>query len=85
MNAEAGPSWRMIVSWTSQGKPSAEGMYPGGQSENPASPWYEDLVGDWWNGDYLPLPWPSSPAGRAKGQAAAPAAAPREASWELRP
>jgi penicillin amidase len=85
MNAEAGPSWRMIVSWTSQGKPSAEGMYPGGQSENPASPWYEDLVGDWWNGDYLPLPWPSSPAGRAKGQAAAAPAAPREASWELRP
>jgi penicillin G amidase len=85
MNSEAGPSWRMIVSWTGRGTPSAEGIFPGGQSENPASPWYEDLVGDWWNGDYLPMPWPSTPSGRARAHTAAPAVVPAEASWELRP
>jgi penicillin amidase len=42
---------------------SAEGVYPGGQSENPASPWYADLIADWWNGRYLPMP----AAGRAGG------------------
>ncbi len=51
-----GPSWRMIVRWTARGPAEAEGVYPGGQSENPASPWYEDLVADWWDGRYLPLP-----------------------------
>jgi penicillin amidase len=54
--SQQGPSWRMIVRWTSRGQATAEGVYPGGQSENPASPWYEDLVTDWWNGRYLPLP-----------------------------
>jgi penicillin amidase len=39
----------------------AEGIYPGGQSENPASPWYDNLVTDWWDGRYLPMP----PAGNA--------------------
>ncbi|HUY50494.1 MAG TPA: penicillin acylase family protein [Streptosporangiaceae bacterium] len=51
-----GPSWRMIVRWTGPGTAAGEGIYPGGQSENPASPWYEDQVGDWWNGRYLPMP-----------------------------
>ncbi len=54
--ATAGPSWRMIVSWTGRGRIAAEGIYPGGQSENPASPWYANLVADWWNGQYLPMP-----------------------------
>jgi hypothetical protein len=35
---------------------SAQGVYPGGQSENPASPWYAHLVGLWWDGKYLPVP-----------------------------
>jgi penicillin amidase len=56
MVSRVGPSWRMIVQWTGRGQATAEGVYPGGQSENPASPWYEDLVADWWNGRYLPLP-----------------------------
>ena len=30
--------------------PFAEAIYPGGQSEDPASPWYANLVGDWWAG-----------------------------------
>ena len=51
-----GPSWRMIVWWPGAGPPSAEGIYPGGQSENPVSPWYEDQVADWWDGRYLPMP-----------------------------
>jgi penicillin G amidase len=54
--SEQGPSWRMIVRWTGPGAAAGESIYPGGQSENPASPWYEDQVADWWNGRYLPLP-----------------------------
>ncbi len=61
--ATQGPSWRMIVHWTGSGSGAAQGIYPGGQSENPASPWYEDQVADWWNGRYLPMP----PAGSAPG------------------
>lgn len=33
-----------------------ESVYPGGQSENPASWWYEDQMADWWNGRYLAMP-----------------------------
>jgi penicillin amidase len=51
-----GPSWRMIVTWTGSEPVSAEGIYPGGQSENPASPWYTNMLADWSNGDYLPMP-----------------------------
>ena len=61
--ATQGPSWRMIAAWTSPGSGTAQGIYPGGQSENPASPWYEDQVADWWNGRYLPMP----PAGSSPG------------------
>jgi penicillin amidase len=61
--ATQGPSWRMIAAWTGHGSGTAEGIYPGGQSENPASPWYEDQVADWWNGRYLPMP----PAGSSPG------------------
>ena len=42
-----GPSWRMVVDW---GAGTFQGIYPGGQSENPASPWYENHVDLWWNG-----------------------------------
>jgi penicillin amidase len=47
-----GPSWRMIVDW---GSGQTEGVYPGGQDENPASPWYENQVARWWNGQYYPM------------------------------
>jgi penicillin amidase len=67
-----GPSWRMIVAWAGHGIATGEGVYPGGQSENPASPWYEDQMSDWWDGRYLPMP----PAG---GYAAGPIL------WSLRP
>ena len=77
MDSEIGPSWRMIAAWSRGGRPFAEGIYPGGQSENPASPWYTDLVGAWWSGNYLPMP-----------AAGAPAVSTRSADsihWELRP
>lgn len=40
-----GPSWRMVVSLTPETE--AWGIYPGGQSGNPASKYYDDFVGDW--------------------------------------
>ena len=49
MTATAGPSWRMVATLGPAGV-SAEGVYPGGQSENPASPWYANLVPLWWDG-----------------------------------
>jgi penicillin amidase len=54
--SQQGPSWRMVVRWTGRGQATGEGVYPGGQSENPASPWYENQVADWWNGRYLAMP-----------------------------
>ena len=62
LTATTGPSWRMIVTLSGAGV-SAEGVYPGGQSENPASPWYDDQVPLWWDGQYLPVPVPGRPAG----------------------
>jgi penicillin amidase len=60
--ARTGPSWRMIAALSSGGV-TAQGVYPGGQSENPASPWYANLVPLWWDGKYLPVPAPGRPAG----------------------
>jgi penicillin amidase len=47
-----GPSWRMVVDW---GTRKFNGIYPGGQSENPASDWYTDRVETWWTGLYSPM------------------------------
>ncbi len=47
-----GPSWRMVVDWGSR---SFSGIYPGGQSENPASSWYSTGVTTWWDGKYWPM------------------------------
>ncbi|MFD5467362.1 penicillin acylase family protein [Kitasatospora sp. NPDC127059] len=57
MNSSFGPSWRMVVGWTGPGSASASAVYPGGQSENPASPWYRNFVEDWWNDKLRPMPW----------------------------
>ena len=60
----SGPDWRMIIRWPhGHGDALAEGMYPGGQSEDPASPWYQDLAGSWWRGSYLAMPFADGPAG----------------------
>jgi penicillin amidase len=48
-----GPSWRMIVHLT----PATEayGVYPGGQSGNPGSRFYNDFIETWAKGDYFKL------------------------------
>jgi penicillin amidase len=40
-----GPSWRMVVELGPEVK--AWGIYPGGQSGNPGSKFYDDMVDDW--------------------------------------
>ena len=47
-----GPSWRMVVDW---GAHTFQGVYPGGQSENPASSWYTNRVDTWWDGLLDPM------------------------------
>jgi penicillin G amidase len=79
----AGPSWRMIIGWT--GRPGhrhvvATGSYPGGQSENPASPWYQDLITGWSTATYPAFP----PAGPGPGPGPGPGAGGR-IRWEMVP
>lgn len=48
-----GPSWRMIVEMSSP--PTALGIYPGGQSGNPGSRYYDNFIDDWAAGEYKSL------------------------------
>lgn len=48
-----GPSWRMIVHLTDETE--AYGIYPGGQSGNPGSKYYDDFVDSWAAGTYNKL------------------------------
>ena len=48
-----GPSWRMIVSLTPQTE--AYGVYPGGQSGNPGSKYYDNFIDTWAAGKYNAL------------------------------
>lgn len=48
-----GPSWRMIVEMTEP--PTALGIYPGGQSGNPGSQYYDNFIDDWAAGRYHAL------------------------------
>ncbi len=48
-----GPSWRMIISLTA--KTEAYGVYPGGQSGNPGSKYYDNFIDQWAAGKYYPL------------------------------
>ncbi|MEO5942859.1 MAG: penicillin acylase family protein [Ferruginibacter sp.] len=48
-----GPSWRMVVSLTA--KTEAYGIYPGGQSGNPGSKFYDNFIDDWVKGKYYSL------------------------------
>ena len=48
-----GPSWRMIVQLTD--KTEAYGVYPGGQSGNPGSKYYDTFVDQWAAGKYYSL------------------------------
>jgi len=49
-----GPSWRMIVDFAG-GKPKGYGVYPGGQSGNTGSSFYNDYVMTWAAGKYNPV------------------------------
>ena len=51
--AEHGPSWRMVISLTA--KTEAYGVYPGGQSGNPGSKYYDNFVDQWAAGKYYSL------------------------------
>ncbi len=48
-----GPSWRMIVELDKPVK--AYGVYPGGQSGNPGSPFYDNMIDTWVRGEYFRL------------------------------
>ncbi|MBC6489785.1 penicillin acylase family protein [Flavihumibacter stibioxidans] len=49
-NSEHGPSWRMVVHMTDGIE--AYGIYPGGQSGNPGSKYYDNFMDDWAAGKY---------------------------------
>ena len=48
-----GPSWRMVVEMSNP--PTAYGIYPGGQSGNPGSKFYDSYIDTWAAGEYLTL------------------------------
>jgi penicillin amidase len=48
-----GPSWRMIVELGE--RVHALGVYPGGQSGNPGSRYYDNMVDTWAAGNYYEL------------------------------
>ncbi|MGB3153383.1 MAG: penicillin acylase family protein [Chitinophagaceae bacterium] len=48
-----GPSWRMIIQLTTPTE--AYGVYPGGQSGNPGSKYYDDYLDNWVAGKYNKL------------------------------
>ncbi len=50
-----GPSWRMIVH-LEDGNVQGYGIYPGGQSGNIASKYYDSMIGTWAKGDYIAIP-----------------------------
>ncbi|MBN9483736.1 MAG: hypothetical protein BGO70_09035 [Bacteroidetes bacterium 43-93] len=68
-----GPSWRMVVQ---MGKDiEAYGVYPGGQSGNPGSPYYATYLDKWVKGEYYRLNF--TPAGKAPEHV--------KYSWNLNP
>jgi len=56
-SATHGPSWRMVVSLEKTGI-KAYGVYPGGQSGNPGSLHYSDMLDSWASGKYFTLLFP---------------------------
>ncbi len=48
-----GPSWRMVVHLSPETE--AYGVYPGGQSGNPGSKYYENFIDTWGKGEYYRL------------------------------
>ncbi len=58
--SSAGPSWRMIVE-LGKDQVVAEAIYPGGQSGNPGSYYYDNMIADWSQGKYYDLLYLQSP------------------------
>lgn len=56
MSERNGPSWRMVVELSAI--PQGYGIYPGGQSGNPGSKHYDNMVELWRKGELLPLSLP---------------------------
>jgi len=56
-----GPSWRLVASMEKTGI-KAWGVYPGGQSGNPGSKYYDNLVQPWTEGRYFRLQFPHTPS-----------------------
>ncbi|MEO5647157.1 MAG: penicillin acylase family protein, partial [Chitinophagaceae bacterium] len=52
-NTKNGPSWRMVVHLTPETE--AYGNYPGGQSGNPGSRFYDNFIDSWVEGKYFKL------------------------------
>ncbi len=48
-----GPSWRMVIELGKS--PKGHGVYPGGQSGNPGSPFYDNMVDTWAQGKLYDL------------------------------
>lgn len=59
VTATNGPSWRMIVELGPKVK--AYGVYPGGQSGNPGSAYYDNMIKSWSDGQYFELHLYSDP------------------------
>ena len=55
-----GPSWRMVVSLEKSGI-KAWGVYPGGQSGNPGSPYYNSMIEPWTKAKYYTLHFTATP------------------------
>jgi penicillin amidase len=55
-----GQSWTMIVPIGNTS--DSYGVYPGGQSEDPASPYYSNYISTWMVGGYLPLYFIGAPS-----------------------
>lgn len=49
----AGPSWRMVVELGDE--PRGYGVYPGGQSGTPSSPFYDNMIDTWVKNEYFEL------------------------------
>ena len=59
LSATNGPSWRMVIEL---GKtPKGHGVFPGGQSGNPGSAFYDDMIDTWANGKLYDLYYMQSP------------------------
>lgn len=54
MRKNVGPSWRMVVELGKEGM-EAYGMYPGGQSGNPGSKYYNQNIDNWAKGIYYKI------------------------------